>query len=424
MSQKIKRFFYFAVAWYFRIFAEIKLRRWNPRIIVITGSSGKTTLLHLIESQLGKMAKYSHHANSSIGIPFDILGLQRVSLTVDEWPGLFLSAPFKAFSRIPSEKIYIVEADCDRPNEGNFLSSFLIPEVTLWTNVSRTHSMNFDRLVRSGKFTDLEEAIAYEFGYFAEKTKSLVIANGDLSLIEKQLVRVKCKINRISSKISLEKYEIGLVGTKFEFNKDKFTFPFLLPKETATSILMCFNLLDYLGVKKNKEFSDLKLPPGRNSYFRGIKDITIVDSTYNANLDSMSAIVNMFGQIKSMDKIVVLGDMLELGSLEKEEHEKLADLIAENGFKRIILMGPRVTKYTYPRLSGLIGSDADLEHFNNPKDVLDYLKKNIRGKEVILFKGARFLEGVIENLLEDKDDTKFLARREKIWEIRRKKWDL
>ncbi len=125
------------------------------------------------------MAKYSHHANSSIGIPFDILGLQRISLTLDEWPGLFLSAPFKAFSKIPNEKIYAVEADCDRPNEGNFLSSFLKPEVTLWTNVSRTHSMNFDNLVKSGKFDSVEKAIAFEFGYFTAKTKNLVILNSD-----------------------------------------------------------------------------------------------------------------------------------------------------------------------------------------------------------------------------------------------------
>jgi len=55
---------------------------------------------------------------------------------------------------------------------------------------------------------------------------------------------------------------------------------------------------------------------------------------------------------------------------------------------------------------------------------LDYLKGNIEGGEIILFKGARFLEGVIENLLEDKGNVKYLARREKIWEIRRKKWGL
>ena len=64
--------------------AQIQLFLWKPRIIVITGSSGKTTLLHLIEAQLGNRAKYSHFANSSFGIPFDILGLKRKNLTIDE----------------------------------------------------------------------------------------------------------------------------------------------------------------------------------------------------------------------------------------------------------------------------------------------------------------------------------------------------
>jgi hypothetical protein len=67
---------------------------------------------------------------------------------------------------------------------------------------------------------------------------------------------------------------------------------------------------------------------------------------------------------------------------------------------------------------------AILEKFLGPKEVLDYLKENIKGGEVILFKGARFLEGVIENLLLDKSNAAKLDRREKIWQIRRKKWGL
>ena len=77
MISKIKRSLYFPLAHYFRFFAKIQLLLWRPRIILITGSNGKTTLLHLLESQIGDKAKYSHHANSSYGIPFDILGLKR-----------------------------------------------------------------------------------------------------------------------------------------------------------------------------------------------------------------------------------------------------------------------------------------------------------------------------------------------------------
>ena len=106
MFQELKKVLYFPLAYYFRFFAKIKLARWNPRIIIVTGSSGKTTLLHLIEAQLGENARYSHHANSSYGIPFDILGLERKTLMDYEWFELFLKAPFLAMSRVPKQKIY------------------------------------------------------------------------------------------------------------------------------------------------------------------------------------------------------------------------------------------------------------------------------------------------------------------------------
>src|SRR3989344_7613412 len=167
---RLKKILYFPLASYFRFFARIRLKKWHPRIIVITGSSGKTTLLHLIESQLQTKALYSHHANSSYGIPFHILSLERKTLTVYEWIGLFFKTPFYAFKKSPREKLYVVEADCDRPGEGKFLAEFLRPEVTLWVSISKTHSMNFDELVTTGIFKTIEDAIAHEFGYFIEYT--------------------------------------------------------------------------------------------------------------------------------------------------------------------------------------------------------------------------------------------------------------
>ena len=160
---KLKKSLYFPIAWYFRFFAKTRLSVWKPKIIVITGSSGKTTLLHLIESQIGLSAKYSHNANSSFGIPFDILGLKRKTLTLPEWFFLFIKTPFMAFGKPPPEKLYIVEADCDRPNEGKFLANLLKSSITLWTNVGRTHTANFDNLVKNQKFKTVDQAIAYQF---------------------------------------------------------------------------------------------------------------------------------------------------------------------------------------------------------------------------------------------------------------------
>src|SRR5258708_32097633 len=103
--EKLKRILYLPLASYFRFFAAIELRKWHPKIVVVTGSSGKTTLLYLLESQIGDKAKYSHHANTSYGIPFDILDLHRKSLRTSEWFTFICKAPFAIFNKIPQEKI-------------------------------------------------------------------------------------------------------------------------------------------------------------------------------------------------------------------------------------------------------------------------------------------------------------------------------
>lgn len=422
MIRRIKDIFFFPVAYYFAFWAKKRLKKWSPRVIVVTGSSGKTTLFSLIEAQLGDRAHYSHHANSAIGVPFDILDLHRKTLKKWEWPGLFIKAPQLAYKEPYKEKFYVVECDADRPGEGAFLAKLLNPEVTLWVSTSRTHSMNFDKLVPP--FKNVEGAIAHEFGNFLEKTTNLAVIDGDSELMKSQVERTKAELKEIRMK-DLAAYSITRDGTEFT-TKDKLTIKFkaLLPKEIFYSIEMCKLLCGYLGIDFNHKFQSLELPPARSSVFRGFKNITIIDSTYNANYSSMEALINMFKEYPSKIKWAVIGDMLEQGKMEQEEHEKLAELILKQDYKRIVFLGPRVSTHTYPMVYKKLGDKVPMASFENPKDVLVYLKENITGGETILFKGARFLEGVIENLLLDKKERTLLARREKVWEERRKKWGL
>jgi UDP-N-acetylmuramoyl-tripeptide--D-alanyl-D-alanine ligase len=424
MVAKIKRLLYFPIASYFRFFADIRLRRWNPKIIVVTGSNGKTTLLHLLESQIGNIAKYSHHANSSYGIPFDILDLHRKTLLKSEWIQLILQTPLKAFKSPPKEKIYVVEADCDRPGEGKFLASFLKPSVVLWLSSAKTHSMNFEELVKKQKFTTVEEAIAHEFGYFLEYAKELVLINGDLDLISNQKKRTKAEVFLIKKSDYLVEYRVGAKGTIFKIGKTGYRYPYLLPEEVFYSIIATQKLCKFLNISFDHLFSEFRMPPGRGSVFKGIKEIRILDSCYNANFSSMKAILSMFDNFPDKKKWLVIGDMLEQGRSEREEHEKLAELIVNSPYKRIILLGPRVRKFTFPKLKAVVGSNIPVNVFENPREVLDFILGKIEGGEVILFKGARFMEGIIEHLLLNKEDVSRLSRRERIWEIRRKQWGL
>ncbi len=422
MIDELKKRLYFIVAWYFRFFAQIRLSRWNPQVVVVTGSSGKTTLMHFIESQLLQVAKYSHHANSALGIPFDILGLERKTLNSSEWPGLILSAPFKAFTNPPSQKIYVAECDCDRPGEGKFLAEFLKPDVTLWISVSRTHSENFDNLVDSGQFKTVEDAIAHEFGYFIRNTKKLVIINGDSKLMKTQVKNSNAQVIQIKEAEYLQSHALTSSGTTFEIQEAIYEFNTLQPREIYLTIAETMELAQFLNINPDYHFSHLEIPTARSSMYKGVKNTTLIDSSYNANLASMFVMLNMYESLKVDKKWAVLGDMKELGKETQEEHEKLAEKLAEMNLDKILLLGPWVVKYTYPKLQKLCIDTNKTRAFSSHAELLKYLQASLHGNETILFKASQSLvfDGFIQHLLANPEDIKKLPRREIFWDGYRK----
>lgn len=421
MVKWLKQKLYFVVASYFRFFARIQLAHWKPRIVVITGSSGKTTLLHMVEAQLGERAVYSHHANSVYGIPFHILGLERRKLVPSEWVGLFLAAPFKAFKSSPLARIYVAEVDAERPGEGKFLADLLKPEVSVWLNTGRTHTLHFDPVVPR-QFSTIEEAVANEFGFIIQHTQKMGIVNGDQPLIQAQLFRSQATIKKIHHQ-ELVQYQLTQQGTRLAIQDQEFHFPYLLPQDTLYAIRITQELVKYLGASFDPSFQRLVMPPGRSSVLKGIKDTTLIDSSYNATPDGMAAILHLFAKYPVPKKWLVLGDMIELGKKEETEHQALAHSILTAQPTRVILIGPRVSRFTYPLLKN-IAPDIPVTTFEFPADGLRYIQQQLQGGETLLFKGARFLEGVIEHLLKNQDDVQRLCRREYIWQKRRKEWGL
>lgn len=419
MLSSLKRIFYFPIASYFAFFARIKLNRWNPKVIVITGSTGKTTVLHLIQAQLGTEAYYSLHANSAYGVPFNILGLERKTLSKWEWPLLFFRAPLRAFSTFPTQKLYFVEVDTDRPGEGAFLGKLLKPHTTLWISSSRTHSANFDICVGQGWCTTVEAAIANEYAFLPQYTKETVYYNGDNPLMTVQMHRTKATVHAIKMDNSFT-HTVFKSKTDFKIGDKTYTFNYLLPKELYYGLRMTIDVVTSLGYPIDPTFSRLSLAPGRNTLFEGIKDTTIIDSSYNADLSSMKAILSLFMNYPAHNKWIILGGLLEQGKSEQEEHEKLAQLIPPLAPKKVILMGEKASTYLYPKLKVALDDKSEVLKFPTQKLVLDYLLENIKGGETLLFKGGTLMEGIIEHLLANKDDITKLCRREQVWNERRK----
>ena len=426
---KFKKKFYFLVASYFRFFSNISFRRWRPRVIAITGSVGKTTMLNLVECTLKDRAHYSHDANSAYGIAFDILKLTGVNGSKLKWLYLFVAAPIKSLFYTHHEEFYVVEIDGERPHETEFLASWLKPEVTLWISLGLSHAVQFEQQVKDGLFENLDKAITHEFAMLPEHTQKLVIIDNDVELMNRALNSIKqkglthAKVVKCSKK-DLVKYQVMPNQTSFEIQSKgdseirQYLFNRPLSKDLTIQLVMLEKLAEYLNVKIDSNLSDFRLAPGRNSYFEGKNGIKIIDSSYNAHLISVKSILEMFKSMKVEHKWLVIGDIVDQGSIEGQEHAKLAAEIIKVNPEKVILIGRRTKKYTAPLLkeSGIIPYLT-----NDPKEALGYLEKHLNGSETILFKGSQYLEWIIEKLLKNPEDAKKLPRREKAAIKRRQK---
>lgn len=417
---KFKKRFYFRVASYFRYFANKALKRWHPRIIAITGSAGKTTMLHLLEHEIGDKAHYSHDANSAFGVSFDILGIKGIRGSKLRWLYLIIAAPIKSLYYRHREPFYVVEIDGERPHEAEFLASWLKPEVTIWISVGLSHAVQFENVVKSGEFNSLDEAIAHEFASLPQHTRKLVYIDADSKLMREMTADISAKVIAFK-KSDLKKYVVYPDSTDFTYGDTTFHFNHPEPRDLAYNLLVLRDLMQYLKLPFKSDFSSLIMPPGRSSYLKGKNGLTIIDSSYNAHIISVTSILDMARRMHADHKWLIIGDIVDQGSIEGEEHRKLADLIANVKPENVVLVGRRTKKYTAPRLKELgITARTTLD----PKKALEYLEKCTTGKETLIFKGSQYLEWIIEKLLLDPADAAKLCRREPAAVRRRKKWGL
>ena len=417
---KFKKRFYFVAAKYFRHFADRALRRWQPRVIAITGSAGKTTMLHLVEHEMGKKAHYSHDANSAFGVSFDLLGVKGIRGSKLRWIYLFAVAPLKSWFHRHKEKFYVVEIDGERPHEAEFLAQWLKPEVTIWVSIGRSHAVQFEKEVEEGRFKNVDEAIIAEFATLPQNTTKRVYIDAGSKAMITATNGIKAKVVSID-KTKIKKYVVYPDFTDFTYGDTTFHFNHPEPKDLTFHLLVLQDLMKYLKMPFKSDFSEIKMAPGRSSYFKGKKGIDIVDSSYNAHMISMESTLDMAKRMHAEHKWLVIGDIVDQGTGEGHEHEKLADLIADVKPEKVILVGRRTKKYTAPRLKEL-GVSAVAT--TDPRKALEYLEKRTTGRETLVFKGSQYLEWIIEKLLADPKDAKKLCRREKAAVNRRKSWGL
>jgi len=402
---------------YLRILSKIQLAKINlwrrlsgkKKIIIvgITGSAGKTSTMHAAAAALKDdfEVKCSEKANSESGIPLNILGLKMKTYSLTDWLRVAVLSPIMLLVNWRDYDIYIVEMGVDEPTEPKnmgYLLKIIRPQIGVFIGVGAVHSMQFGGL----------KAIADEKAKLIAglpKDGYAILNLGDKFVRERKNL-TKAKIIR---------------AQRVKINFDNY----VLPEVYEINFGLAAAVASVLGIRLKKAIAMIKrnfrLPPGRSSLIKGIKNTLIIDSSYNASPKAMLTMLDLLqkqGRELGRKKIAVLGDMRELGKLAAEKHRQIARSAAVAA-DEIILIGPLMKKFALPILRKL---KKPVFWYLTAGQAAKFLKKHLQGKELILIKGSQntiFLEIIVEALMIDKSQAgSLLCRRGKFWEEKRREF--
>lgn len=427
---------------YLRWAAKARLSRLKPTIVGVTGSVGKSTFVELLDHVTTKSfsVKSTSHGNSESGLPLEILGLRHELTNYQPitWLKVLTKVP-RAILRGPAYDLLIAEMDADEPTPPrnlSYLLSFIKPDIGVWLTVAPCHTQQFAQVVKNPEDeNEILQAIATEIGKLVTTlpaNKTAVINTGNPFIAQRQqdiVAKIITAGEQRGADWRISRHTVSLnAGTTFEImmSGEKWTVQFannILGPEIGSTVAMVMATALELGIDKETIINRLQsaeFPPGRSSLLPGIKNSFLIDSSYNS---SPAAIASMLTAIKKIDakgrKIVVLGDMRELGPLEPESHRSLGSQVAKVA-DVAILVGEAVRSYTLPALLKAGFPAAAIHHFRTSQEAGRFIKKQIvKRHDLVLIKGSQntiFLEEVVAQLLANPEDTIKLARQDNYWQ--------
>ena len=338
-------------------------------ILAITGTNGKTTTKELITAVLSKKFKVNStkgNLNNHIGVPLTILSMNKET------------------------EFGVVEMGANHPGEIKILCDITKPDFGLITNIGKAHLEGF------GSFEGVIKTKS-EMYDFLRNNGGKCFVNADNSLLTKQANHIE----QISYGKSTDYFMAGEFASTDNYLVVKALFPkgWLYLKSKLVGDYNFENLLAAACVGKYFEVDPLLIqeaiaeysPSNNRSQLIQKEKNTIIMDAYNANPTSMMAALTNFAGIRHENKCIILGDMLELGTVSAEEHQKITDFIEEQKFSEVYLVGPQF-KNTIDR--------TQKKKFEQVELLSNYLKTQPIENKLILIKGSRgiHLEKILELL--------------------------
>lgn len=343
--------------------AEFHRQQFHIPFIAITGSNGKTTtkeLVHAVLSSTFETYTTQGNLNNHIGVPLTILRIQ----------------PDAAFA--------VIEMGANHLKEIEGYCQYAQPTHGLITNIGKAHLEGFGGAenVKKGKgelfdFLNLNNGTAFvneddpavlELGNHLEKTIHYGSSGeGNTGRLLKHDPFIEVEIN------SGESIQTNLVGA------------YNLSNVLAA---VCIGQYFKIDTSKIKTAIGNYTPSNSRSQLIKLASNTIILDAYNANPGSMTAAIENFAVMKGDKKILLLGDMKELGEDSLKEHAAIVSLVKKYKWENVVLVGKNFSEV-----------DNSYTHVENSKQASDWLKKENIKNSLLLVKGSRSMQ--MEKVLEE-----------------------
>lgn len=338
-------------------------RQFKIPFLAITGSNGKTTNKELINAVLSKKFKTLAtigNLNNHIGVPLTLLNIKT------------------------EHEFAIIEMGANHQGEINELCQIAEPDFGLITNIGKAHLEGFggEEGIKKGK-SELYKYIRSKQG------KVFINADDDVLnelAFDNDKVTYGCKkLYDVIGKDCTTSETVSMKFTTRYGEKDWNKLPLI-----NTQIVGSYNFINcltaacvgnYFKVEDNliKEALENYLPNMNRSQLVKTSRNTVLLDAYNANPNSMAVAIENFANYRSDKKLVLLGDMFELGEYSHAEHQKIVNLLEEKKLQNVVLVGEEFFKL----------DTKQFQKFKTTLECLNYLKNLNVSENTILIKGSR-----------------------------------
>ena len=339
--------------------ANFHRKQMNAVVIAITGTNGKTTTKELMAATLSSQYSTLYtqgNLNNHIGVPLTLLQLK------------------------PEHRFAIIEMGANHPGEIRELCLIAEPDYGLITNVGKAHLEgfgSFEGVIRTK--TELYDFLRAKNGtVFANWDNSILNGfNRDLSTVYYGTTSDALIHGRTlqSEPALVMEWEKGAKKHKIATH--------LAGSYNLENVLAAICVADYFEVESeniNQAIQNYVPTNNRSQSQETGKNKLIVDA-YNANPSSMQAALDNFLALAVHPKMVILGEMRELGIYSREEHEKIVRRLAQSSIENVFLVGESFQKVENTPMNWNIFSKTD--------ELIEYLQTNPIAGYHILVKGSR-----------------------------------